>query len=98
MYFPYFSRFGGFHILPLLFEVWRFPYASLTFRGLEVSIYFPYFSRFGGFHMLPLLFEVWRFPYISLTFGNTFGLLELLVEINGKISSFFFSVSPLSCS
>ena len=36
---------------------------------------------------MPKVFEVWRFLYISLTFGNTFGLLGLYVDINGKISS-----------
>ena len=48
--------------------------------------------------ILPKVFEVWRFPFISLTFGNTFGLLGLYVDINGKISSFFFSFSLLSYS
>ena len=48
-------------------------------------------------NILSKVFEVWRFLYISLTFGNTFGLLGLYVDINGKISSFFFSFSLLSC-
>ena len=49
-------------------------------------------------NIFPKVFEVWRFPYISLTFGNAFGLLGLYVDINGKILSFFFSFSLLSCS
>lgn len=38
-----------------------------------------------------------KFLYISLTFGNTFELLRLYFDRNGKISSLFFNF-PLSCS
>ena len=45
-------------------------------------------------NILIKVFKVWRFSYISLTFGNTFRLLGLYVNINGKISSLYFSISP----
>ena len=46
-------------------------------------------------NILPKVFELWRFLCISLIFGNTFGLLGLYVDINGKISSFQFFTSKL---
>ena len=46
-------------------------------------------------NILPKVFEVSRFPCISLTFENTFGLLGLYVDVNGKIQSFFIRFSLL---
>ena len=48
--------------------------------------------------ILPKIFKVCTFLYISLTFGNSFQLLGLYVDINGKMLSLFFSFSLLSSS